>query len=244
MDKQKGLKHGVYKIHWCEGGSSLAAIGNTHDGTNWFSCCNWTHSDNQYPLVACTEWNMVNKIELLIPHIRFGEPLPPINAGVEERAKKYADKKYGEVGQYTTKEVRFEHEATIAAYIAGAQSSIPSHLVDQLRKENPWLSERAVHGSQGKGWDCCVDHLQSLLNDKRGGEDDSLLNILKEVEKIRFQSGVYIWAFPITYRDDQGKVEKITFGWELEWPTGKIVEYREECDTYKIALNEGIKAYQ
>lgn len=69
-------------------------------------------------------------------------------------------------------------------------------------------------------------------------------SILKEVDKIRHQSGVYIWAYPITYRDQEGKVEKITFGWEIEWPSGKVNNYNQECDTYFQALNEGIKAYQ
>lgn len=68
--------------------------------------------------------------------------------------------------------------------------------------------------------------------------------IMEEVEKIRVQSGVYIWAFPITYRDDSGKVEKITFGWEIEWPSGQTHFYNTECETYFQALNEGIKAYQ
>lgn len=69
-------------------------------------------------------------------------------------------------------------------------------------------------------------------------------HIVDMVEKIRIQSQVYIWAFPITYRDKDNVIEKITFGWELEWPSGKTSGYIKECSTYYEALNEGIKAYQ
>ena len=68
--------------------------------------------------------------------------------------------------------------------------------------------------------------------------------ILDAVDKIRHQSGAYIWAYPITYRDSNNKVEKITFGWELEWASGKTSNYSVECNDYFEALNEGIKSYQ
>ncbi len=66
MEQQKGLKHGLYKIFWMDGGSSLASIGFTYDGTNWFSCCNWTSKGNDEPMVASTKWQIVKSIELIM----------------------------------------------------------------------------------------------------------------------------------------------------------------------------------
>ncbi len=42
----KDCKHGLYKIYWFSGGSSLAAIGSLHDGTRWIAPCNWTGKTN------------------------------------------------------------------------------------------------------------------------------------------------------------------------------------------------------
>jgi hypothetical protein len=66
MEQQKGLKHGAYKIFWKSGGVSVASIGFTYDGTNWFAPCNWTSEDNSRPLVASTDWNKVERIELIM----------------------------------------------------------------------------------------------------------------------------------------------------------------------------------
>jgi len=82
MENQKGLKHGIYKIYWISGGSSLAAIGFTHDGTNWFACCNWTSESNTAPSVASTKWAEVKSIELLIEN-NYDTESPSVQAGVE-----------------------------------------------------------------------------------------------------------------------------------------------------------------
>lgn len=65
MKNQKGLKHGVYRIFWNTGGKSVASIGYTHDGTNWFAPCNWTSESNDKPIVASTDWKDVDRIELI-----------------------------------------------------------------------------------------------------------------------------------------------------------------------------------
>lgn len=65
MKIQIGLKHGVYKIYWKGGGSSLASIGMTYNGINWFAPCNWTSEDNEHPQIASTNWKMVKKIKLI-----------------------------------------------------------------------------------------------------------------------------------------------------------------------------------
>lgn len=66
MEQQKGLKHGAYIIVWEEGGASIASIGHTHDGTNWFAPCNWTSKDNEKPIVASTQWEQVRSIRLIM----------------------------------------------------------------------------------------------------------------------------------------------------------------------------------
>lgn len=65
MKIQIGLTHGVYKIYWKGGGKSLASIGYTYDGTNWFAPCNWTTESNTKPLVASTDWGKIKKIKLI-----------------------------------------------------------------------------------------------------------------------------------------------------------------------------------
>jgi len=65
MKLQKGLSHGIYKIYWKDGGSSLSSIGYTHDGTNWFAPCNWTSENNERPIVASTKWKSIKKITLI-----------------------------------------------------------------------------------------------------------------------------------------------------------------------------------
>ena len=37
-------KHGLYKIYWKSGGSSLASIGSLSCGARWFAPTNWTNA--------------------------------------------------------------------------------------------------------------------------------------------------------------------------------------------------------
>lgn len=62
------LGHGLYVLHWTTaagGGSSLAAVGSTCDGTRWYAPCNWTSTDNARPLVASTNWDDVDRAVLV-----------------------------------------------------------------------------------------------------------------------------------------------------------------------------------
>jgi hypothetical protein len=61
QEQAKKLPHGLYRIFWKEGGSSLAALGSTHSGRRWIAPCNWTSSDEGDPKVAKT--NSFVKIE-------------------------------------------------------------------------------------------------------------------------------------------------------------------------------------
>lgn len=44
LNDAKKLRNGLYEIHWKQsegGGSSLAAVGRTENGTPWLAPCNW-----------------------------------------------------------------------------------------------------------------------------------------------------------------------------------------------------------
>ena len=38
--------HGIYKIYWKSGGSSLASIGSMHNGERWIAPINWTSEND------------------------------------------------------------------------------------------------------------------------------------------------------------------------------------------------------
>ncbi len=63
-EEVKKLKNGVYRIHWFEGGSSVASVGRLHDGRVWMAPANWVA---KRPDGVATEkhWHQVAKVELL-----------------------------------------------------------------------------------------------------------------------------------------------------------------------------------
>lgn len=70
----KKLPHGLYRIYWKEGGSSLCALGSSYDGSRWIAPCNWTHSDNSYPRVATTRaFVKIERMELILAASNYGE---------------------------------------------------------------------------------------------------------------------------------------------------------------------------
>ena len=63
------LKHGLYRVFWKKkqgGGSSVASVGSTHDGTKWMAPSNWTTESNENPQIASTkQWSKVKRVELI-----------------------------------------------------------------------------------------------------------------------------------------------------------------------------------
>lgn len=60
------LKHGLYIIHWRQGGISLAAVGSDYAGRRWLACTNWTHQKSRS--VQTTDlrvWEGVEKVGLI-----------------------------------------------------------------------------------------------------------------------------------------------------------------------------------
>jgi len=64
----KNCKLAIYEVFWKSGGSSVAAIGFTHDGTRWMAPTNWTTSkDSVNPTVLLDDERIetIDRIELL-----------------------------------------------------------------------------------------------------------------------------------------------------------------------------------
>jgi hypothetical protein len=55
------LEHGLYRIHWASGGTSLAAIGITSGGGRWIAPINWVEPSGEF-----TDWEKIAKLERLI----------------------------------------------------------------------------------------------------------------------------------------------------------------------------------
>lgn len=46
------LDHGIYEIHWKDGGTSIAAVGSLPNGERWLAPINWTIGQGNAPLTA------------------------------------------------------------------------------------------------------------------------------------------------------------------------------------------------
>jgi len=67
-----GLFPAIYRLHWMEGGSSLAAVGMLHDGARWFAPVNWTGVVQER--IASVAWDKVERAELVIDPAMDGTP--------------------------------------------------------------------------------------------------------------------------------------------------------------------------
>ena len=63
QDEAKKLNHGFVRLHWKEGGNSLAVVGSLHDGRRWFAPANWTAETPGG--IGSIEWRMVERAEPL-----------------------------------------------------------------------------------------------------------------------------------------------------------------------------------
>lgn len=74
----EGLQPGLYRLHWKEGGTSLAAVGCFQNGNNWFACCNWT-AIGRNGIINVSSWDLVGYAELLYE----AGPALPMTANME-----------------------------------------------------------------------------------------------------------------------------------------------------------------
>lgn len=56
---------GVYRIYWDKNDYSLASVGCLYDGSFWFAPANWTGNSDQDNQLICTDWYMVERIEVI-----------------------------------------------------------------------------------------------------------------------------------------------------------------------------------
>jgi hypothetical protein len=60
------LEYGVYRLHWKEGGSSLAAVGGDEAGWRWYAPCNWvTHPVSRDGGRILSDWASVASAVLI-----------------------------------------------------------------------------------------------------------------------------------------------------------------------------------
>lgn len=76
-DEARRLPNGLYRLHWAEGGHSLAAVGRLRDGTPWYAPTNWV-------TVPWMDWSLVARAVPLVsapadgpPAERWEGPSPP-----------------------------------------------------------------------------------------------------------------------------------------------------------------------
>jgi hypothetical protein len=60
-DQSEKLPHGLYRLFWKSGGTSLASVGSLYDGSSWFAATNWTSPTAGG--IASTDWAKIDKVE-------------------------------------------------------------------------------------------------------------------------------------------------------------------------------------
>ena len=63
-DDVRKLAHGVYRVFWRDGSSSVASVGSTYDGTRWVAPSNWT-SRADAMVIWTTDWRKIKSVELI-----------------------------------------------------------------------------------------------------------------------------------------------------------------------------------
>lgn len=59
------LKHGLYKVYWKDGGTSLASVGSMSDGSRWIAPCNWINTPPGNEWSGESVWKAVEKVKCL-----------------------------------------------------------------------------------------------------------------------------------------------------------------------------------
>lgn len=60
------LDHGLYRVYWKSGGSSLASVGSDDSGKRWLAPTNWILSDTKLITDYQKVWRHVEKMELIM----------------------------------------------------------------------------------------------------------------------------------------------------------------------------------
>ena len=57
-DGRSNTRHGIYRLWWRSGGSSLASVGSDCAGNHWYMPANWVTGPGK-------DWSIVQRFELL-----------------------------------------------------------------------------------------------------------------------------------------------------------------------------------
>ncbi len=91
-----GLAHGLYRLHWESGGSSLAAVGSMTDRERWFAPTDWTWPFTPVRGPNSTNWEDVKSAEPLflsdaVPSPNVFSPRDETQADRAARIQAYRD---------------------------------------------------------------------------------------------------------------------------------------------------------
>ena len=67
-EKVQKLDHGIYRVYWKSGGSSVCTVGTLKDGDKWIRHTNRTNKDILFNKKI---WKSVRRMKLLIPEYRL-----------------------------------------------------------------------------------------------------------------------------------------------------------------------------
>jgi len=104
-----------------------------------------------------------------------------------------------------------------------------SDLVDEIRRLSAKLKK--------------VDNISQIILETAQDRDYEFCLLMMVVDKIRKKYSSYIWAYPITYHDDKGKIYKQTFGWDIEFMDCTIKQYNQEQENYHDALKQAVEVF-
>lgn len=88
-----------------------------------------------------------------------------------------------------------------------------------------------------------IDNIAQIILETAQDRDYEFWLLVMAVDKIRKKYSSYIWAYPITYHDDKGKVYKQTFGWDIEFMDNTFKQYNQEQPNYHDALKQAIEEF-
>jgi hypothetical protein len=88
-----------------------------------------------------------------------------------------------------------------------------------------------------------IDNIADILKLSAEDRDYEFWLLIMAVDKIRKKYSSYIWAYPITYHDDKGKIYKQTFGWDIEFMDCTFKQYNQEQPSYHDALKQAVQVF-
>ena len=128
LDEVSVLEVGAYRVYWTSGGTSIASIGVTNDGTHWLEPENWVQ-----PVLDGSYWDKVDHVELI-------EASYPRRQGMKSKQCEANDHNRCEVGYRCDCLCHFQQKnAELDERLAGLTDRVPSvqEQLTYIRKAMP-----------------------------------------------------------------------------------------------------------